>query len=645
MSDSRRAVDALSDEVGILPSYLDQTGQHVRETLDSTRRAFLNALGFDASTDEAADRALEQFRAEQRATTIEPARVIVADDPRARVLPVHAPAARTQSGPWTLQIETEGGDQIVTEGPWRGDGMLELLLPELPLGYHQLRLTMSAGGSDWQNEQTLIIVPKSCVTPDQVLGGQSAFGLYANLYTIRSETNWGVGDFTDLGALAAWGGSIGAEFVGLNPLHALLNRGYDVSPYSPISRLYRNPLYIDVAQVPELQHAPEIRERIMSPEFVAELDALREPAAVQYEQVMAVKGLALKALHHVFETRVRNSGDRRALAFDAFTRVNEPGLTRFATWMSIAEHQHNFNWTTWPAELRNASSDAVRAFAEQHCLRIEYHRWLQFEADRQLGVAADRARDAGMRIGLYQDLAIGTSPSGADTWAFPDLFVRDVSVGAPPDPYAMQGQNWGLPPLDPRALRRTCYKYFVDLLRSGFRHGGALRVDHILGFFRLFWIPEGRPGSEGAYVRYPTDDLFGILALESARYQALVVGEDLGTVPLKFRRRSRGGACCRRRFCSSSASGAATNRCGRILNSRSRPPTRTTWRRSPAFGTAATSRSASRSVCSTHAKRTTRATDGSTIVWRCCVVSPKSTSSLNRASHIRQRIFAARCTG
>jgi 4-alpha-glucanotransferase len=531
MSESHHALHELSDEVGILPSYLDQTGQHTRHTSDETRRAFLTAMGFDVSTDEATRDSLDRLRAEQRATTIERTRVVPFGDPRARRLCVNAPSDRAHSGPWSLEIELENGDRIVTEGPWRGGTELDLDLPELPLGYHELRLTMSAGASEWRNEQTLIIVPQSCVTPDEVLAGRSAFGLVANLYTVRSRNNWGIGDFSDLAALAEWGGSVGAEFVGVNPLHALLNRGFDISPYSPLSRLYRNPIYIDVACVPELQRAPEIATRIASPEFVAELESLRESSGVQYEQVTAVKGLVLKALHHVFETRVRGSGEPRDREFKNFIRTNDPGLTRFATWMTIAEHQHNTDWHSWPAELRDASSDAVDRFTREHASRVDYHRWLQFEADRQLRTASDRARDAGMRIGLYQDLAIGTSPCGADTWAFPELFVPSVSVGAPPDPYAAQGQNWGLPPLDPRALRRTCYRYYIDLLRSGFRNGGALRIDHVLGLFRLFWIPEGKSGADGAYVRYPTDDLFGILALESVRHNAIVVGEDLGTVP------------------------------------------------------------------------------------------------------------------
>lgn len=523
----------LAAQVGIVPEYVDQTGKEKRQTTDETRRLLLGALGIDASTDEAVRASLEAMRSAANDELIAPVRVVSQGSAAARVLEATAPPSRARSGPWRLELTLESGERRITEGPWRGDTALELTLPaDLPLGYHQLRLTFSAGGTEWANEQTLILVPTRCVTPDDMLGGESAFGLVANLYTLRSPCNWGIGDFSDLGVLAEWGASVGAEFVGVNPLHALLNRGQDVSPYSPVSRLFRNPIYIDVAAVPELALAPEVAERIGSSEMRTRLDVLRADPAVQYEQVMGVKGLALDALHRVFVERVEGSGDSRDHAYREFVARGGDALTRFAVWMAIAEqHETGCDWRNWPRSLQQPDSDAVRRFAAEHAPRVAYHIWLQFEADRQLERAALRATDAGMRIGLYQDLAIGTSPAGADTWAFPELFVPGVSIGAPPDPYSANGQNWGLPPLDPRALRSDRYRYFIDLVRSGFRHAGALRIDHVMGLFRLFWIPEGKTGKDGAYVRYPSNDLLGIIALESVRHNALVVGEDLGTVP------------------------------------------------------------------------------------------------------------------
>jgi 4-alpha-glucanotransferase len=523
----------LSERAGIVSRYLDQTGREWRETSDETRRDLLTALGFDASTDATASSALEALDREEREERLAPVRVVEESESQRFWINLGDSEAM-----WRFDVETEQGDTLTVEGVDRGTGHREVSLSKpLPPGYHRARLLIGSDGIETVHEQTLIVVPVCAVTPE-VLVGSGAFGLTANLYTIRSSTNWGVGDFSDLASLAEWGAGVGADFVGVNPLHALTNRGGDVSPYSPVSRLFRNPLYIDVSRVPELEQAAEIRERIASPEFCAELEALRATSEVRYEQVIGVKGLALNALHRVFYEHVRNGKTPRARAYADYVQRRKTKLTRFAQWMAIAEAQDHvggngsgYDWRQWPEELRDPDSPAVTAFAAAHEARVDFHQWIQFEADRQLGEAAVRARDAGMRIGLYQDLAIGSSPAGADTWASPGLFVRGASIGAPPDPYAANGQNWGLPPIDPRALRRSGYRYFIDLVRASFRHAGALRIDHVMGLFRLFWIPEGKSGTHGAYVKYPAQDLLGIIALESLRHNALVVGEDLGTVP------------------------------------------------------------------------------------------------------------------
>jgi len=399
------------------------------------------------------------------------------------------------------------------------------------LGYHQLNLTVTIAGEERTGEQTLIIVPPRCVQPSEKLGSGRAFGVVANLYTVRSDRNWGVGDVSDLKQLAQWMGDVHGAFVGVNPLHALANHGKDISPYSPVSRLFRNPIYIDVENVPELHVAPRIAARIDHPEFEAELSALRENPEVQYEAVMALKRPVLEELHRVFVEREQAPGTERGVAYDEFVKAQEPELTRFATFSAIAESLENWHWQEWPEELQNVHSDAVQRFQREHAERVDLHRWIQFELDRQLGEVANVARQSGLPIGLYQDLAIGTSPTGADSWAQPELFIQRASIGAAPDPYSSSGQNWGLPPIDPMALRRDRYRYFIRLVRNGFRHAGALRIDHVMGLFRLFWIPEGMTGKEGAFVAYPSDDLLGILALESVRHNALVVGEDLGTVP------------------------------------------------------------------------------------------------------------------
>jgi 4-alpha-glucanotransferase len=536
-SRTKSALHRLGDEVGIIASYLDQTGKERRVTSDATRLAILDAMGIDASSPRAAGDALRTLRAERREELLAPVRVIEADGESLAVIRVQLPSTRG-TVTWQLELEDEHGRVRRMEG--RADrSRVGLTLGTLPEpGYHTIRLRATAGRRELAAEQSLIVVPPRCTQPSELLGDRKAFGIIANLYTVHSDRNWGIGDLTDLATLAAWSGTIGADFVGVNPLHALLDRGSEISPYSPVSRLFRNVAYIDVESVPELRGDAALDDRIASPELRAELNELRESARVHYEQVMALKMPVLEALHRRFAERDRDGSSPRARAYREFVVSQEPQLTRFATWMALGEARgargeklEAYDWRKWPAELQDPNGAAVMQFQKEHAERIDLHRWMQFECDRQLAAAADVARQAGLRIGLYQDLAIGTSPSGSDTWSQPDLFIAGASIGAPPDPYSASGQNWGLPPIDPRGLRRDRYRYFIRLVRSGFRHAGALRIDHVMGLFRLFVIPRGMSGKEGAYIRYPASDLLGILALESRRHRALVVGEDLGTVP------------------------------------------------------------------------------------------------------------------
>ena len=527
--------ERLAEAVGIISTYLDQTGTEWRQCTPESRAAIFAAMGIEASTEAGAEAALRVMRQAERAELIAPVLVVGRDDDTA-TRHVEARLASPPNGEarWRLTLTLEDGETRTDEGRW-GRGMhaeLAIPWPGYPsLGYHQLRLTVTIGDQQRTGEQMLIIVPPRCVQPSEKLGDRRAFGVVANLYTVKSDRNWGIGDLSDLKQLVQWMGEVRGAFVGVNPLHALANRGKDISPYSPVSRLFRNPIYIDVEAIPELHVAPRIAARIDHPEFEAELGALREQPHVQYEAVMALKMPVLEELHRVFVEREQATHSERGVAYDNFVKTQEPELTNFATFVAIAESLENWNWREWPQEIQDRRSDAVQRFQRDHAQRIDLHRWIQFELDRQLGEVANTAKRAGLPIGLYQDLAIGTSPTGADSWSQPELFIHKASIGAPPDPYSASGQNWGLPPIDPRALRRDRYRYFIRLVRSGFRHAGALRIDHVMGLFRLFWIPEGKTGKEGAYVAYPSDDLLGILALESVRHDALVVGEDLGTVP------------------------------------------------------------------------------------------------------------------
>jgi 4-alpha-glucanotransferase len=246
---------------------------------------------------------------------------------------------------------------------------------------------------------------------------------------------------------------------------------------------------------------------------------------------MMAKRPALEAMHRTFVTQHRGRDTPRGRAYAAYLDAQGEALDDFATWCVLDERWEGRPWQTWPAEFRDADGEPVRTLRAREGERVDLHRWLQFELDRQLGEAQARARELGLPIGLYQDLAIGSAADGSDTWMNPDLFLDGAAIGAPPDPYASAGQNWGLPVINPHRLAEDGYAYWVRLVRAALRHGGALRIDHILGLFRQYWIPAGMSGSAGAYVRFPAEDLLGILALESVRANALIVGEDLGTVP------------------------------------------------------------------------------------------------------------------
>jgi 4-alpha-glucanotransferase len=521
---ARPALARLARRLGILPRYTDTSGV-VRVTSERTAIALSAALGHDAETEAAAD-ASDRALAGAARRVVPATRVATARD--ARRIPVQLPPAMRAAGrvEWTLEVHDEAGTRTTARGRLHaGDSRAHVTVPRAPAdGYHRLRLALEAKGTaSIDVDQSLIVVPPHCPLPERVLGRRGVFGLLANLYAVESGRNWGAGDLTDLGALVDFAGEIGAAFVGVNPLHALRNGRREISPYSPVSRLYRNALYLDVAAVPELAETPAATRR------------LRAGTHVDYAGVMALKTPLLAALHRTFVARHRDRDTARGRAYRRYLRAEGSALVDFATYVALEEHlaaTAGRDWRRWRREYRDARSPAVAAFRRSHADAIDRVMWTQFELDRQLATVAARAERNGLPLGVYQDVALGTTARGSDPWSFPELFVLDgTSLGAPPDGLAPAGQNWGLPPLDPHALRADGYRYWIRLLRSAFGHAGALRIDHVMGLFRQFWIPPRRPGSEGAYVRFPADDLLGILALESTRAGALVIGEDLGTVP------------------------------------------------------------------------------------------------------------------
>jgi 4-alpha-glucanotransferase len=345
------------------------------------------------------------------------------------------------------------------------------------------------------------------------------------LYGVRSARNWGHGDFSDLLALVDLAGQVGAAGIGINPIHALPDGlPQEASPYSPNSRLFLNPLYIDLDAVPEFAGC---RTAVMT----AEIARLRQAELVDYDGVAALKVRALRAAHQVF--RRHAPPDRRA-AFEGFRQARGPTLARFAAF-EVLRRRLPGPWWEWPAEWRIPDDQAIERLRHEAGDQIEFHEYVQWNADHQLMACRDRARALGLPIGLYVDVAVGVCAGGFDAWNAPDAIVRTLAVGAPPDLLNTVGQNWGLAGFSGVGLQANAFAPFREMLRASMRYAGAIRLDHVLGLKRLYFIPAGLPPDQGAYVRMPFDELLAVVAEESAANRCIVVGEDLGTVPEGFR--------------------------------------------------------------------------------------------------------------
>ncbi len=377
------------------------------------------------------------------------------------------------------------------------------LPPDLPIGYHDLH------PADGGPTTRLIVVPRRAHVPPDLRGWLWAVQLYAT----RSARSWGVGDLADLRTLARWTAETGGHGVLINPLHAVLPiPEQQPSPYYPSSRRFRNPLYLSIEDVPGAHADPEVVA------LAARGRALNAARTIDRDIVWALKRRALERLWSGFH------GDAR---FERYIAAHGESLQRYATFCALAD-EHGSGWRDWPEEHRRPDEPAVSAFAAEHPDLVAFHSWLQWLAEEQLNAAKEE-------VAIIHDLAIGVDPAGADAWMLQDVLALDVTVGAPPDVFAVEGQDWGLPPFVPWKLREAAYEPFIAIMRESLAGSGGLRVDHVMGLSRLYWIPRGHTAAEGTYVRFPGTELLDILALESVRAGALVIGEDLGTVEDAFR--------------------------------------------------------------------------------------------------------------
>jgi (1->4)-alpha-D-glucan 1-alpha-D-glucosylmutase len=542
-------LNRLCELAGIQPDYHDIWGRR-HELTDATRLALLDAMGFITAAEEPDyDSAITAAEASKWLEALPPVHVGWTGQPLC--LTFRLPESDS-ANTWHWRVTLENGevrhdkfkpDELERTETYSNNGQeliaVTLALPELPeLGYHQLELH-TAGRSPLATK--LIVCPHSVYLPDIFADGDRVWGLAVQLYALRTRKNWGLGDYGDLCGTIDWAAQHGASLVGLNPLHALFpHNPRHCSPYSPSSRQFQNVLHLDVEGLPEFEECAKARKKVASHSFQSWLSRLRQCELIDYQGAADAKFEVLDLLYHHFRDHHLKKGTPRAQAFRAYLEQGGEELHMFSLYHALQDHFFErdnslWGWPAWPEAYRQPDSDKVAAFAKKHAKEVEWHSWLQWLTDEQLAAASRRAEDKGMAIGLYQDLAVGVDKGGAETWMHQDMYAMECRIGCPPDDFNLLGQDWGLPPWIPQKLRAAAYRPYIAMLRANMKHSGALRIDHVMGLMRLYWIPPGMKGDAGGYLSYPFSDLLGILALESHRNRCVVVGEDLGTVPGELR--------------------------------------------------------------------------------------------------------------
>ncbi len=521
---STPALTELADLYGISTEFWDWKGRHT-EVSDDTVIAVLKALEVDASTPDRAQAAVDAYHRRTWQRALPPCVVMESD--QEYVVNVHVPAGRPahvyvklEDGGWVdaEQVPNGSADREI-DSVWLGEASFRLP-PGMPLGYHRLVLWTD----DREFESSLIVSPSWLGFPRR-MGNKRVWGYATQLYSVSGRDSWGVGDLVDLADMSIWAGTQQfASYVLINPLHAAQPVApMEPSPYLPSSRRYVNPLYIRPEAIPEYAALKSKRRKAAEAVRTELLDRLRTVDAVQRDVVWSAKRDVLREVYDCGRSWARQ------MAFEDFVRREGRPLRDFATWCALSE-SYGRQWREWPEELRRPASPEVGWFAASHAELVSFYMWLQWIADTQLSNAQQAAVDAGMAIGIVSDLAVGVNNDGAETWALHNVFAQGVTVGAPPDAYNQAGQDWGQPPWRPDRLADLAYAPFRAMVAGILRHSGGVRVDHIIGLFRLWWVPSGHGPGQGAYVRYDHTAMVGILALEAYRAGALVVGEDLGTV-------------------------------------------------------------------------------------------------------------------
>jgi 4-alpha-glucanotransferase len=550
-------INELAALCGILPEYWDIFGKLHIASLE-TKKAMLKAMKIDIESDDAILREINDRKSRPWKSFTEP--VFVASvNAQPLIIPFYIPVRTGQENNLqiTCVIEDENGlsssfqisgndINIADERTIDNIRYVKVLFSDEAhrnIGYYTAELECRFAGTldepgTIRKKTRLIITPDTCYLPPET-GTCKTWGLSVNLYSLQSKHSWGIGDFKDLDKIVGMLAGLKADFIGLNPLHAIPNTyPYGISPYSPISRLYKNFIYLDMEGIPEVIASDEIRELIKKEAFRKKIRKLRKTENINYEQTGQLKEQILQQAFKFFYERHYKKNTKRYKEFRHYLSGENKCVESFATFLAIQDFfkkkKSVYSWQKWPEEYHDPKSDAVIAFTKEHEKKVLYYIYLQWLIDDQLLKISSHCREAGMNIGLYHDLAVGAIASGSDAWNYQEI-IGDADVGAPPDDFNPRGQNWGFPPMIPDHLKETGYELFIETIRKNMKYGGALRIDHALGLYRLFWIPSGMSPENGAYLLQPVEDLLRIIALESQRNKTIVIAEDLGTIDDTFR--------------------------------------------------------------------------------------------------------------
>ncbi len=531
-------IERISQYEGIINEYYDVWGNKQTASLE-VKEAVLKALGYPVENyPELLERYNETLLYEST-SVLEPVYFLKKDTEGN--ISFRLPQGFPEEGAIELRIIRDGVTVLKksfkpsecvhrrrVEGPPQVFDEFQLSLTEpLEPGYYSLCL--EAKGSE--HCARLIVSPHRAYLPD-VLKGRKLWGLGVNLFEINSSNNQGIGDLTDLKTLMKWvGKELKGAFVAINPLHATTNSyPFGISPYAPLSRLYLNPIYLDLRSVADVKG--------MLPSVLNEFKRIKQEDLINYEAIYRLKIDTLKQAFGEFYEKHYLQDTERGQSFKKYIKGEGKLLKEFALFMALYEYFSKiglYNWADWPEGYKSPQDFQIKDFQMTHEKDILFHKYLQWLLEIKLKEVEQTARETHMALGLYRDIAVGSLSEGADVWSNQDIFVRGCSVGAPPDTFSPLGQNWGFPPISPTHLRRTGYEFFINLIRKNLCSASALRIDHAPGLFRLFWIPDGFPPEKGVYIRYPAEELLNIIALESAQQKAVIIAEDLGTVPYEIR--------------------------------------------------------------------------------------------------------------